>query len=512
MKASSDFHVLGDSWRGWFRYFRLQAGSFWAALHRDLRQGRIKREPATGLRIRRNILEWSTLCEGKQDLEKLSAGQLTLEGDAAVLTDAGKLAEEVRRQCPGLTGSVSLGLSSEQMLLRVVDLPSTDPDEMAGMIKLQLDKFSPFPEERMAFSYEWLQAIEGGGRVLLVAVQKDTIDFASAVCMQAGLDLQRIDADILGWWRVLTDKGAVPAAGRHFLLLLEEDGGILLAVERGALVAAKAVGSSAGFSEEEYAVEMAHELGAFILGLDLEQGVASVNGLDLWQRGLASGLMVERLKSELGQEVRVCSLDSLPAPSEGLARRMLVPPFNISSAPGRGKAAVVDLMPAIWRVAEDSQRVTRRLIAASILILGLWMVLGLGFLAGYAWQQRGLKKMEQCLAEIQKPADEVRAMQRRVRSFEQYLDRKQSSLECLREISQSLPEGVTLTTFQFKKSKTVILRGEALTVNPIYDFKQALDKSKLFKRIDMGSIQPSKRKNETVQTFQLTIYLPKEQS
>ncbi len=511
MTTLSNSQVGGLHWRSRLRRLYLQAGSFWTALHRDLRQGRAKRAPATGLCIRRNSLEWSTLCEGKKGLEKLSSGQLTLEGDAALLTDADKLAEEIRRRSPGLNGPISLGLSSEQMLLRVVDLPSTDPDEMAGMIKLQLDKFSPFPEERMAFSYEWLQATAGGCRVLIAAVQKETIDFMSAACMQAELDLQRIDADVLGWWRVLTDKGVAPTAGRYLLLLLEADGGMFLAVEQGSLVAMKAVGASAGFTEQEHAAEIAHELGAFILDLDLEQGVAPVSGLDLWQRGPAPGLLAERLKTELGRAARICDLDSLPTPSEGLARRMLVPPFNSSSAPGRGTAAALDLMPGIWRTTEDSQRVQRRLIAASILILGFWLALGLGFMTSYAWQQRGLQKIEQRLAEIQKPADEARAMQRRARSFEQFLDRKQSTLECLREICTVLPEGITLTTFQFKKAKSVILRGEALTVNPIYDFKQELDKSKLFKNIDMGSIQPGKRKNETVQTFQLTVHLPEEQ-
>jgi len=100
-----------------------------------------------------------------------------------------------------------------------------------------------------------------------------------------------------------------------------------------------------------------------------------------------------------------------------------------------------------------------------------------------------------------------------VRDFnpEQYLDRKRSALECLREISQLLPADISITAFQFKKAKSITLRGEALTVNPIYDFKEALDKSSLFRKIEMGSTQPSKRKEATVQTFQMTIHLPEEQ-
>lgn len=513
MKPSlTSFRLLWDRGNGRLRDLRRQAVIFRAALLKDIFQGRIHREPVTGLRLRQNVLEWTTVREGKNGIETLAARQAILEADDTVLSDPEKLAAEIRRQCPELSGPVSLGLSSEHILLRVVDLPSTDRDEMAGMIKLQLDKFSPFPEDRMAVSHEVLQTTAGGCRVLIVAVQKEAIDFANAMCQKAGLELRRIDADVLGWWQVLADQGALPAgAGRRILLLLEEAGGILIAVQQGVPVAMKAVGSIRGLSPEEYAAEISHELNAFTLALDLEQGVVPVNGLDFWYRDLASESLAERLRGELGQEVKVCNLDTLPSPSAGVARRMLNPPFEASLTRKREAPAVVDLVPAAWRTAEDSLRVKHRLVAASILVAGLWLIAGLGFLGGFAWERHHLTALERRMAALQKPADEVRTMQRRARAFEQYLNRKRSALECLREVSQRLPADVNITAFQFKKGKSVGLRGEALTVNPIYDFKQALDKSPLFSKIDMGSTQPAKRKEATIQTFQITLHLPEEQ-
>ncbi len=502
---------LWDPLSGWLRGFQQQVNTFWNALLKDIFKGRIKREPVTGLCLRGNVLEWTTVREEKSSLETLAERQVILEVDEAVLSDPDQLAAEIRRHCAEISGRVSMGLSSEHMLLRVVDLPSTDPDEMAGMIKLQLDKFSPFPEERMAVSYERLQITASGCRVLIVAVQKEIIDFASAVFQKTGMNLQRMDADVLGWWRVLTDAGAVPAAGHRILLLLESEGGIMIAVQQGVPTAMKAVGSSRGLSVEDYTAELVHELGAFILALDLEQEAAPVSGLDLWYRDPAPAALVEQLQEELGQEVHVHNLDNLPSLSAGLARRMLNPPFEASPARDREASMVVDLIPTIWRTAEDSLRIKRRLLAASILVLGLWLIIGLSFLGWYAFEKRGLKELGRRMAAVQKSADEVRAMQRQSRSFEQYLDRKRSALECLREVSQALPPDVYITAFQLKKGKSIVLRGEALTVNPIYDFKQALDKSALFKKVDMGSTQPSKRKATTVQTFQMIIRLAEEQ-
>ncbi len=512
MKSSlSSLQALGRRGSGWFREFRRRVRAFRDALWKDLYQDRRRREPVTGLRLRRNMLEWTTLREGRHGLEKLAHRRVQLEGEAAVFTEPDKLAAEIRRQCPELTGAISLGLPAEHMLLRVVDLPATDAAEVAGMIKLQLDKFSPFPEDRMAVSYERLHTTAEGCRALVTAARKETIDFATAVLVKAGLDLQRVDADALGWWRVLADQAAAPAAGRQILILLEAEGGIMLAVQDGVPAAIQAVGAPEGSAGEDYAAELAHEIGAFILALDLERGVASVSGLDCWCRDAAPDGLAEKLQARLGQAARFHSLDTLPPLSEGLARRMLRPWFESAPAPDRAAAAVVDLVPPDQRRAEGALRVKRRVIAATILVLGLWLAGGVVFMGGYLWEQRRLKDLERRMAALQKPADEVRAMQRRARAFEQYLDRRRSALECLREISQLLPAEATLTAFQFKKGKSIILRGEALTVNPIYDFKQGLDKSALFKNIDLGSVQPSKRKEATVHTFQITIHLPEEQ-
>ena len=189
---------------------------------------------------------------------------------------------------------------------------------------------------------------------------------------------------------------------------------------------------------------------------------------------------------------------------------MLNPAFSVKKARGKsqGLEAVIDLFPVQWRMAAASARIKRQLIAAMAVVVGAWFIGMIILLGGYHPAQRHLGKLEASMKLLQKPADEIRLLQRQVKSFEQYLDRKCSALECLREVSHLLPDNVELKSFQFKKAHNVIFRGEALSVDPIYDFKQALDKSALFKGIDMGSIQPSKRKDKTVQAFQMIARIP----
>ena len=244
--------------------------------------------------------------------------------------------------------------------------------------------------------------------------------------------------------------------------------------------------------------------------MDLEHGAQPLTRIDFWYRDADHEKITVRLQTEFVQDVHVLSLDTLPLVSEGLARRMLNPAFSVKKAmeKSQGLGAVIDLFPVQWRMAAASARIKRQLIAAMAVVVGAWFIGMIILLGGYHLEQRHLRKIEKRMTLLQEPTDKIRLLQRQVKSFEQYLDRERSALECLREVSHLLPDSVELKSFQFRKAHNVILRGEALSVDPIYDFKQALDKSALFKGIDMGSIQPSKRKNKTVQTFQMIMRIP----
>ncbi|MDD5676767.1 MAG: PilN domain-containing protein [Kiritimatiellae bacterium] len=467
----------------------------------------MSRNNITGLHVRDTFLEWTTLGSGKKGVEVLASRQVRLEGDAAELADQANRAEAIRRQCPDLTGPVTIGLAPGQMLMRVVDLPTIDPVEMADMIQLQVDQFSPFPEDRMAISYEVLRATETACLVLIAAVPKEQIESLGELFRQVGVSIRRIDVEIMGWWRLLADHGAIPSQGRQLLLLLEPSGGCWIAVQDGLPQAVKAISPMESLTPEEYAEELAGDMGSLIVSLDLERGVLPLSGLDCWSRDLDTTVIVARLQQELGHDaVRLQPLEVLPPLSEGLARRMLVPPFA-AHARVQGIHAVLDLVPGAWRTKAISRSFQRRLNAAVGVAIGLWLVGVVGFLIGFQWNRMHLNRLEARLAELQKPADEVLRLQNQVHSFDTYLDRQRSALECLREISAVLPKDVDLTSFQFKKGKTVSIRGEARAVEPIYDFKKSLDKSPLFKNIEMGSTQPSKRKDLTVQTFQMNANL-----
>lgn len=464
------------------------------------------RNPVTGLRLSAGFVEWTTLRDAKTGVEMLASNNAVLPFDAAKPQDTEECEEQIKLHCSEIKGAVSVGIAPDKMLMRVAELPTTDPAEMANMIQLQVDAFSPFPDDRIYVSYEILTTGESGVRVLIVAVQKDLIETTGSVLKKAGLDVQRIDAEAMAWWHLIAQSVLSSDEGRYLFLILEPRGGVWIAVQRRTPLAFRAVSVPlpGDVPFDEFTPEIARDAGSFLLSIDMEHGSTPLSGLEIFCRGIDSGVLSSALREELQHEAVIHSLDLLAPVSEGLARRFVGTNLLSSLTRARNGQAALDLVPASWRSTVIARRMRLRLLAATIGVLAFWLAAMAVFFGVYQYQHFRLTRLEKKLIALHKPAENVRMMQNQARSFEQYLDRKNSALECLREVSQNLPKDVLLTSFQFKKGKSIVIRGEALAVNAIYDYKQALDKSPLFRKIDMGSIQPGKRKDTNVNTFQMT--------
>lgn len=462
----------------------------------------------TGLRICSNFMEWTTLRESKNGIEMLDSGNVELAVENGESKEAPNREEQIKQHCSRIKkSSVAVAIAPDKMLMRVTQLPASDPVEITNMVQLQVDAFSPFPDERMSVSHEVLSAGDAGTRVLIGVAQKELIESTGAILKSAGLDVQRIDAEIMAWWQLFSVQPGIPEEGRCLILVSEPCGGAWLVVEKREPLAFRAISPAGGLSADEYAKEIAGDAGNFILSIDLEQGSVPLAGIEIWSREIDAGILAGALKNEFQHEVEIKSLDTLRPMSEGLARRFLGTVLSPSLTRIKNGQPVLDLVPQPWRSTVIAQRVRRRLLMATVGVLTLWLLAMIAFFGVYQFQKYRLEKLEERLQMLKEPEQEVIQMQNKVKSFEQYLERKNSALECLREISRPLPKDILLTSFKFAKGRSAVIRGEALQVNAIYDYKKELDKSLFFAEIEMGAVKPGKRKDRNIHTFQMTFKL-----
>jgi hypothetical protein len=455
----------------------------------------------TALALRTRTLEWAVQGPASDKTEAAVTRQadFDLAPDCPSLlqgfrTDRERLVQEIRTKVPSSSLPVALGIPASLTLLRIADLPTSDPDERRGMAELQIDKFSPFPIDESVISHEVLQQEEGHCRVLLSAIPTATVNEVADALRTAGIRTKWVDINILGWWRLLQDSGKISATGSHACLIIDDSACDLIVTIQGVPAAMRALSGLEDLSPQDRADELARDIVHTLASLDLDRAGESPSEVAIWHRGESPAELIQRLADPFAVTAHAYSLETLPPLAEGLLRR----------AQTRGRN-MLDLAPPAWQQSEKSQRSRRRAILFSSVVLGVW-AMGIAVLfGGLQIQKQMLARQEARLTALTAPAERVRSVRDRTLELEQYVDRTRSVLDCLREISELLPPGIDLKSFTYHKAKTVELSGEASAVTLVYDFKQAMEKSKLFVSTDLPRIVHIANGKEN---FKLTAILP----
>ncbi len=119
---------------------------------------------------------------------------------------------------------VSIGVSNQKVVVRLIDLPFMERDELEGAIQYQAQDYIPIPVEDAILDFHIIgdymtPTDEHMMEVLLVAAQRDMIENAVAAVEGAGLRLAQIDLTSFAIVR------AVLGAGTTFLPGEEEEAG-----------------------------------------------------------------------------------------------------------------------------------------------------------------------------------------------------------------------------------------------------------------------------------------------
>lgn len=406
-------------------------------------------------------------------------------------------AAHLKTRLPPFKGRLGIAIPGNRVLMRIMEFPSTDPEELLGMAELQIDKISPFPTDQMALAIEVLSQAGESSRVLIAAVQHDYIDHLGQFLTSAGLYPQSVDVDVLGWWYLIRDAGKVPAEGQHILVIHDEGCAQLLIVRDGVPVVIRALDAGLVMTSPSFAADIADEIEYTLMTMESAWGSHPTTGLSLWTNGAASEELIRALSDACRIEVVTHDLASLPPLSEGCSRRMA------AEAP-----AALDLAPVAWKRGIASRKYQRLAVTIAGTTFGVWALIMLGLWGWTLYQKRLLTEAQADMTKLQRDVAAVRELKGQISSLEQYADRTFSGLECLREISEKLPGNVDITSFLYNKGGEVNVRGEADNDQPINDFIASLEKSTLFKTVRTEGITTQVRDGRSRSQFRITMTLP----
>lgn len=403
----------------------------------------------------------------------------------------------LKTKIPPFAGVLGLAIPADRVLMRVVELPSVDPEELHGMAELQVDKFSPFPTDQMSIAIEVLQQTEDQSRVLVAAVQQDYIDQLGSFLKSAGLFPEALDVDVLGWWTLLRDERNLLGSGQEIVVIHDDHCAQLVVARDEVPLMIRALDSTLPVHEEAFARELADEIEYTLVTMEAGWGAEPLRRLTLCAKGAVPASTLQALHDDLNIEIKSVDLDKLPPLSEGLNRRLASP-----------ESASMNLAPASWREMLAARELQRKAMMIGGVAMLVWLLLIGGLWLFSNGQKSRLTKAQAEINRLQTEVAAVRELRQQYESLEAYADRSRSTLECLREVADLLPPGVDLTSFVYTKAAAINLRGEAASDGPINDFIAKLENSGLFKDVTTEGISTTSRGGRTRSQFRLTMTLP----
>ena len=347
-----------------------------------------------------------------------------------------------------------LALPLSRLLVRLVRTPPDHAGDAAALAADALKKISPYPDETLAVSCEQVSETVSGKLVLAAALPESAAEDIAAALDAAKLEVTRVDAWVLGVLRELWGGIEGPASGRvRRLVLLKEAEGLALFVLDGDTPSA--IRALADTTELKRA--------ALLALLEAEDFGGALPLREIVTVGLEDG-PAEAALATLGEVRR------LPPPADeglaGLLERAADP-------------QALNALPATWADILRETRTKRKLVKFLAVAGGIWLV-ALAVLAGVPAVYGQMTARQRAASRSQARAyEQVRDKKDQVEAVRNVSNHDLGALETLRLVSAVLPDGVTLTKWNFKRGDILALDGTSETREGVYAFKDGLVALKL---------------------------------
>lgn len=404
--------------------------------------------------------------------------------------------------------------------VRLLEVPSTDPDEIAGMVELQVGKQTPYSRDEIVSDYRVIGAgREGHTRIMLIVVQQGIMRQRFRILEEAGIEVGSMSVSsegMLNWYRSVqagrTGKGAV--------LLLDVDSGYsdLGIVVKGQLVSTKSilVGSRQLLeAPDKWTETLAREVENAV---DVYRGEAGGNTPPESMLLSGASASIEGLDTALGARLKlpVQSVDCMQKVKKvtGLPNLREDPYNGVSFTPLVGMAMdpgalEFALVPESVKMRRDLEIKARRLTAFGTMVLLLGVLLSVVAVVLLHQKLDVVMNLRRHLKQTEDQVKQVNRMSQTVGTIMERLDSSRAPVNILLELCRLTPPDVTYESIAFESDVSLVLKGRARRFPDVDLLRQNLELSNVIFPNVVSRVQRIDQKTGLVE-FELACLATKE--
>lgn len=391
-------------------------------------------------------------------------------------------------------------------------LPSTKPEEIGQMARLQAAKQLPFEPQAMILGYQPIGiSKEGYTDLALIIVHQDIVKKYLRLLEKYKVEPQEIilDSQGIGRWFNL-QKGLRPQGP---VMMVDLDlGSSRLDILSGSLsIYSRAFALS--LVPEEYKMRLIDEIDKSLLAYKKEEiglrpeGIfftGAGNSLDYIDEDFIQKLQFQCAKYEQNQgiifktdpAVRLNDLvENSFASLLGMALSIEKPSFN--------------LLPENILAKREKSAYQSQMRKTSVLVLLIITTIALGMFLSITVRKKIIRQLTQALQGVSLQADSIEAMARKLKLIREQSEQSQSCLQVLSEIFQLASDQLSLASFSYDVNSSLTLKGQAKTLAGVFNFVNTLEASALFKDVQVRHSSKRKIKNEEVADFEIVCPIEK---
>lgn len=415
--------------------------------------------------------------------------------------DDKNLAERINRLFKKLgygNNPVVVSLPRSEVSCRYLKIPSQAPGEIEKIIGLQAPHYLPYPAEELIIGYQIISTDkEGYSDVNLIITHRNVIEryikmfralktkrfvivlssygicnFYSHINSQESATVMIVDAD--------SHQAELAVSGRRKLLFsrsfklnrLKTDWENLFIEE-------------INKTRDAYLKEVSKEPPRKIIVLGT---------------GTISAGLAERLSKNTGLPVEVLHYNEKINIPESLLNKMVNSDSSFLSLIGLGMEAVTGSLNLLPKDIKEQVRKTthaRERLGIILLISGIILIWTLGTTKNLDNKARYLERLKVELDKIAKEAGALEEIEKRFQILENQALKKSSGLDMLYELHKIMTDQVSLVSFSYEEDNQVILRGQTPQMSPVFALVSQLEKSPVFKDLNIKIRYATKKKTQT---------------
>lgn len=370
---------------------------------------------------------------------------------------------------------VVLALPLNRLLVKMVRIPTEHLDSPVEYVRTELEALSPFPDESLTISLETVRETDRGLVALAAALPESAADDIAEALDAAKLNVTRIDSLVLGSLRTLWPM--IPGAGRRIIIVRSVDAITLIVLDGDQPSAIRAVLPGS---------DLRREIMLSLVEAEDFGGDLPVDKLYIVSSAAVMGEAEVDLEAiKIFAPVEEIALSDEDAALNGVRDRSF-------------EEGTLNALPDSWREVLEETRFKAKMRGYLLFFGLLWAVImgvliGVPFVYGYLTDyQKGLSRQHS------KEYKSVLAMKEKVNLVRKYSDHAHGALEIMKAISDRLPQGIELNSWNFKREDDTMtdtglrISGEATDASLIYKFKDIVIDMEVFPMVNL--IGPSASK------------------